>query len=92
MATKYSEGLLAVKYRAVDEKGEIAGGKIFQVVKEVKVACKPADVPAEIVVDVTNNEIGDRIKLSTLPYPQGVRPVFTQDAPVIVINKGRGGE
>lgn len=73
-------------------KGEIAGGKIFQVVKEVKVACKPADVPAEIVVDVTNNEIGDRIKLSTLPYPQGVRPVFTQDAPVIVINKGRGGE
>ena len=27
MATKYSEGLLAVKYRSVDEKGEIAGGR-----------------------------------------------------------------
>ena len=71
-------------------KGEIAGGKVLQVIKELKVACKPADIPTEILVDVTNNEIGDRIKISTLPYPQGVRPVFKQDAPVIVFNKGRG--
>ena len=31
MATKYSEGLLAVKYRSVDEKGEIAGGPMFYI-------------------------------------------------------------
>lgn len=71
-------------------KGEIVGGKVFQVLKEVKIACKPADLPAEIVVDVTENDIGDRIKISTLPYPEGVEPVFTQDSPVIVVNKGRG--
>lgn len=70
--------------------GEIAGGNVFQVLKEVKVSCKPAYVPAEIIVDVTENEIGDRIKISALPYPEGVRPVFHQDSPVIVINKGRG--
>ena len=29
MATKYSEGLLAVKFRSIDEKGEIAGGPMF---------------------------------------------------------------
>ena len=31
MATKYSEGLLAVKYRTVDEKGDIAGGPMFYI-------------------------------------------------------------
>ncbi len=31
MATKYAEGLLAVKYRSVDENGEIAGGPMFYI-------------------------------------------------------------
>ena len=31
MATKYSEGLLAVKFRSVDSKGEIAGGPMFYI-------------------------------------------------------------
>jgi large subunit ribosomal protein L25 len=71
-------------------KGEVAGGKVFQVMKEVKVVCKPDKVPAAIEVDITENVIGDRIKISALPYPEGVKPVFRQDTPVIVINKGRG--
>ena len=31
MATKYAEGLLAVKYRSTDDKGEIAGGPMFYI-------------------------------------------------------------
>lgn len=31
MATKYAEGLLAVKYRSVDAKGNIAGGPMFYI-------------------------------------------------------------
>jgi len=31
MATKYAEGLLAVKYRTTDENGEIAGGPMFYI-------------------------------------------------------------
>ena len=31
MATKYAEGLLAIKYRSTDEKGEIAGGPMFYI-------------------------------------------------------------
>jgi AGCS family alanine or glycine:cation symporter len=31
MAAKYAEGLLAVKYRSTDEKGEIAGGPMFYI-------------------------------------------------------------
>lgn len=31
MATKYAEGLLAVKYRKVDEKGQISGGPMYYI-------------------------------------------------------------
>ncbi len=31
MATKYAEGLLAIKFRSTDEKGEIAGGPMFYI-------------------------------------------------------------
>ena len=31
MATKYAEGLLAVKYRVTDERGEIAGGPMYYI-------------------------------------------------------------
>ena len=31
MATKYAEGLLAVKYRTTDERGEIAGGPMYYI-------------------------------------------------------------
>ena len=31
MATKYAEGLLAVKYRSYDEKGEVVGGPMFYI-------------------------------------------------------------
>lgn len=33
MATKYSEGLLAVKYRSVDENGQMAGGPMYYIEK-----------------------------------------------------------
>lgn len=31
MATKYAEGLLAIKYRSTDDKGDIAGGPMFYI-------------------------------------------------------------
>ncbi len=33
MATKYAEGVLAVKYRTVDERGEMAGGPMYYIEK-----------------------------------------------------------
>lgn len=33
MATKYAEGLLAVKYRTIDENGQIAGGPMYYIEK-----------------------------------------------------------
>ncbi|WP_198006944.1 alanine/glycine:cation symporter family protein [Desulforamulus reducens] len=36
MATKYSEAILAVKYRIVDEKGEMAGGPMYYIERGLK--------------------------------------------------------
>lgn len=31
MATKYAEGLLAIKYRTIDEKGHVLGGPFYYI-------------------------------------------------------------
>ncbi len=31
MATKYAEGVLAIKYRVVDENGQMAGGPMYYI-------------------------------------------------------------
>ena len=35
MATKYAEGVLAIKYREVDENGEMSGGPMYYIEKGV---------------------------------------------------------
>ena len=69
---------------------EVAGGRSIQVIKDVKVRCKPAYIPAGIEVDMAPFDIGDRISISQIGYPENVTPVFAQDIPVFVFNKGRG--
>jgi len=69
---------------------EVAGGRSIQVIKDIKVRCKPAYIPAGIEVDMAPFDIGDRIAISQIGYPENVTPVFAQDIPVFVFNKGRG--
>ncbi len=70
--------------------GEILGGHALVVLREIPVRCLPAKIPEKIVVDVTPLEIGGRIMLKDLPYPEGVTPVLRENVPVVVVNKGRG--
>ena len=48
---------------------------IVHSVNEVLVACRPRDIPENLVVDMTNLAIGDSVKLSDLNLPDGVRIV-----------------
>ena len=41
MATKYAEGLLAIKYRTIDQRGEVAGGPMYYIVNGLGENCKP---------------------------------------------------
>ena len=42
------------------------------VVREIPISCLPADIPSNLVVDVSNLEIGDSIKIQELELPEKV--------------------
>ncbi|MBN3527344.1 alanine/glycine:cation symporter family protein [Paenibacillus apiarius] len=44
MATKYAEGLLAVKYRKIDENGQISGGPMYYIERGLGIKYKPLAV------------------------------------------------
>jgi len=50
-----------------DAAGAKEGGVLQQPLYELQIRSKPRDIPEEIVVDVTNLEIGDSISVADLP-------------------------
>lgn len=52
--------------------GVVEGGQLFYPRHSVKVLCKPADIPARFVLDVTNLNIGEVYHISDLTLPEGV--------------------
>lgn len=51
------------------------GAVIGHALNEVLVACRPRDIPENLVVDMSGLAIGDSVKLSDLTLPEGVRIV-----------------
>ena len=52
--------------------GVKSGGVLQMVVREIPVSCLPADIPSNLVVDVSNLEIGDSIKIQEVELPEKV--------------------
>ena len=90
--------LIHVDFRAVNENDTIhatvpiqltgeavgvkAGGLLEQVLREIEVFCRPADLPESITNDVSELEIGDSLKVKDLSLPDGVS--VKMDGEVIV--------
>lgn len=55
------------------------GGKLRIIQPDVKVLCRPGDIPELITVDVTDLGPEGSILASQLPYPEGVEPGFKGD-------------
>lgn len=53
-------------------KGLILGGQLHVVRHMLEVRCKPADIPAKVVVDVSELDIGDVIHVSDLTMAPGI--------------------
>ena len=66
-----------------ESRGVKEGGAVEHHVWDVKVSCKPADVPASIEADVTELMIGDSIRVAELPVPGGVE-ILTNPEEVVV--------
>ncbi|MBQ8172566.1 MAG: 50S ribosomal protein L25/general stress protein Ctc [Mailhella sp.] len=66
-------------------KGVKVGGKMETYRDEVVLAAKPADMPRKLVLDVTGMEIGHTIRVSNMPLPEGVRPVYKSDFTMVSV-------
>jgi large subunit ribosomal protein L25 len=59
-----------------------AGGILDQVLREVEVECLPADIPANIAVDVSNLEMFQSLRVSGLPQSDAIKILNAPDATV----------
>lgn len=64
--------------------GSKEGGILQQPLFELQVSAKPADIPEEIVIDVTDLEIGDNIFISDLPVSDKYE--FLDDAETTIVS------
>ncbi len=73
-------------------KAEGVGGKVEWVLKTLRVASKPAQIPAEIVIDVSPIKVADILYVESIPLPEGVQAVTRARVPVLSGRSGRSGE
>ena len=66
-------------------KGVKVGGSMETYRDEVVLAAKPADMPRKLVLDISGMEIGQTIRVSNMPLPEGVRPVFKSDFTMVSV-------
>jgi len=62
---------------------KLSGGVMEHVVRELRVSCLPADIPASVDVDVSTLEINHSIAVKDLPKMEGI-DILTEAASIIV--------
>ena len=70
-------------------KGVVTGGKLRTLRRTVKVAAKPAHIPVKLVVDVTNIEAGQSLRLSELEI-ENTRFLDLPDTVMALVEAPRG--
>lgn len=97
--------LIHVDFRAVTENDTIhavvpielhgepvgvkAGGLLEQLVHEIEIHCRPADLPEKLINDVDGLELGQALKVADLNLPKGVTVKMDGDVLVAIINQTR---
>jgi len=70
--------------------GEVAGGKLRIIKRDLRLTCKPADIPDTVAVDVTNLAIGDFTRVSGVEAPSGTSIIAANDFNVVTVDGKRG--
>jgi len=65
------------------------GGKMRVVFRELPVKARPGDLPPAITVEVTSLELGQIVKVSDLPLPDGVEVLFSPERRVILVGEDK---
>ncbi|MFZ5478052.1 MAG: 50S ribosomal protein L25 [Myxococcota bacterium] len=69
--------------------GTRAGGTLRLLARSVRVECAAARIPKTIDVDVTPLEVGQFLKVSQVPRPDGVKILFQQDYNIVAVEGKR---
>lgn len=72
-------------------KGMVVGGKLKRLRRTVPVRCLPKDIPLELVVDISDLDINEFVRVSSLPNPEGGVIVYDNEYNVLSL-KGRRSE
>lgn len=67
-------------------RGQKLGGLVDFVLREIEVECLPTAIPDEIVIDVSNLDIGDSLRLEDLELPTGSEPVGETSRVVVTVS------
>lgn len=70
--------------------GVVTGGRLQTPYREVRLLSKPADIPSEVVLDITELDHGDAIMASEMALPDGVEAIYDRDYVVTKVLKPRG--
>ncbi|MBN2799838.1 MAG: 50S ribosomal protein L25 [Deltaproteobacteria bacterium] len=71
--------------------GASIGGRVRIIRREMKVRCPYTMIPATVPVDVTKMNIGDMVKASEIPAPEGTELLFETDFNVVTIYGKKAG-
>ena len=71
---------------------QAVGGLVDPAVDTVEVSCTPNNMPSEFVVDITDMQPHDVIRLSDLTMPAGVTPLGDPEMPVVTVLVTQGGD
>jgi large subunit ribosomal protein L25 len=70
-------------------RGVLAGGKLMQVFRRLRVEALPADLPEAITVDITKLRIGQSIRVKDLES-DGLKLLEAKNAVVVAVKMARG--
>lgn len=74
-------------------KGATMGGRVRLIRRAIWAKCRYDRIPSTFEVDVAHLDIGDMVKASEVPLPEGVALVYDNDFNVITLyGKRRGGD
>jgi large subunit ribosomal protein L25 len=65
--------------------GEVEGGKLRIIRRDLRLRCKPSDIPDTIVVDVTKLSVGDFTRVSGIEAPAGAEIIAGSDFNVVTV-------
>ena len=69
--------------------GEREGGVLQTTLHEIDIECLPKDIPENVVVDVSNLQIGDAVHLADISAPEGVTFLTNEDQVVVQVTAVR---